>query len=1001
MLTESQPCSWAVVQPTPFAAPSWFPPTSEDNISLLSISYLLVQHTLLLEEKSVSLEQGLPIKVSARDYRVLEKIAKELPNVSSTADPVFGQAMRLIDRTREWDQKTWTQQFPEISDASVGRIVDLYLQLYDVEGIEHTNGLDNLLRLRPGLTAAQGYEKARVISLERDILFKLSQKGLTLSQEEKLTPLTALSLTWWLHQEHQPTLAELSTAVYLPENKELKIQATILFNLSHYGNRYGEITRVPTADLNDWGVNQLGGPKQRVSRAARALRAIHEGINAIPAKVTSDEAYLANGFAPKNAQGRYLKSQSSELQLMIIAGCSQIGFDACSQQDFTQFLDLEYAVGSLEFSLKSTLKLHYQLQGKALDKLEGKNARQLYNLLLQEEEQMRQSGGGGYSPTVIFLSHFSQSNAVEPLTLEQTACALKRIAGSMDISHLPESAQITFNRIKQSADYIIDNKDINDNLIDIVRERFELDLKALTAYFEPNHSLYPLMSCRPYNTEQEKIERQLDYLDMRLAYRHRPAAFDEDQAIRDILTEKGVKNIDDTRQYIYRQDPQFGFSQKEYGSPVNEFKRRRDASSHFVANMSMPGNNGRPINVFDTLDAKKAGYYAQIKSHPAIRAQAIKTLIDEGRRPEGSALQDKINNLAKDYQPESENSRFWGNAWTKLENDWTCKLPVPNPMCTIARVEGPRYRNEKENMAAGMTAMVMETSLLRGMERGVVTIENAPQAVDPVLSPTLSAEIDILEEAIEPSRRTIQNPHGKPIEVQRIELNDPAFPSGPREVWVRQGGGGAYWEVDIVTGQELGIVLKDGHQFVKPGKLLGGGPSQSKGLRPVKLGKKIGSGRAGEVYFDAGNPGFVLKKLVAQDEAFITEVHMKEVEFFNRYYGDGSAELVIDKNQYYIRMYRVPGDTLADITSHIFPPNAKEQFLSMMDDLGYYNIIHHDLNLRNVLYDKKTNTFYPIDFDNALDGYYSPRDANYDAQNQGVSMKVKIILQQIEKYTEN
>ncbi|CNI82743.1 Uncharacterised protein [Yersinia frederiksenii] len=810
MLKNTQLCLWIVVLP-------WLVPFAEENILLPP----LIPLSIAAQHPSFHNVQQLPIKVTARDHLLLDKLAEELPNVSSTSEPVFSHAMQLIDNAKELDQKRWAQQFPEISDARVGRIVDLYLQLYDVEGIEYADGVDNLLHLRPGLTAAQGYEKARIASLERDILFKLSQQGLTLSQAEKLTPLAALGLAWRLQQEHQPTLAEVSTAIYQPENKAIKIQATILFNLSHYGNHYGEITAVATTDLNDWGVDQLAGPEQPVSRAARALRVIHQGTHATPAKVTSDDAYLANGFAPKNAQGRYLQSQSSELEEMILVGCVQIGFDVCRQQDFTQFLDLQHAVGSLEFSLKNTLKLHYQLQGQALDQLENKNAEQLYNLLLQEEGQMQQVGGIGYSLTVIFLSHFSQSNEVEPLTLEQTASALKRIAESMDVSHLPELAQITFDRIKQSADYIIDN-----TAIDVERDRFELDLKALTEYFEPDHPLYPLMHDRPYKTEQERIARQLDYLDMRLAYRHLPAAFDEDQAIRAILTEKGVKKIDDSRRYIYRQDPQSGFPQKEYDSPVNEFKRRRDASSHFVANMSMPGNNGRPINVFDTLEAKKAEYYDQINSHPAIRAQAIRALIAEGRRPKGGALQDKISNLAKNYRPESENSRFWGNAWTVLENHWTCKLPVPNPMCTIARVEGPRYRNEKENMAAGMTAMVMEAGLLRGMERGVVTLENAPPGIDPVLSPTLSAEIDISAEEIEPGHRTIQSPHGKPIEVQLIELKDPASLSGKHAAWIRQGAGGVYWEVDVATGQDLGMVLKDGPQFVKPGKLLGGGPNR-------------------------------------------------------------------------------------------------------------------------------------------------------------------------------
>ncbi|AIN16779.1 hypothetical protein CH54_2923 [Yersinia rochesterensis] len=999
MFKKTQFCLWIAVLPcsAPFA---------EENHSL-------APHTTINQHADFI---GLPVKVTARDHLVLEQMAKNLPNVNSTAEPVFRQAMQLIDNSRKMDQKMWVQQFPQISDARVGRIVDLYLQLYDAEDVEHADSLAGLLNLRPGLTAAQGYEKARVISLEREVLFKLFQKGLTLSTEEELTPLAALSLVWWLHQESQPTLAELSAAIYRAEYKEIRMQATILYNHSHYGHRYGDIAGIPATDLDNWGMGQLDEPAQPVFSASKALRVIYEGMSAPPAIVQSPAAYLANGFAPKNAQGSYLTDQLPE---MILQGCNLVGFDTCSQQDFTQFLALQHPVGSLAFSLKTTLNLHYQLQGKNLDELDGKDTEQLYGLLVEEEIHLHQAGGVRYSPTVIFLSHFSQSNEVEPLTVEQIARAFKHIAGEIDAADLPDLAQSTFIRLQLLGDNIIDGA-----AIDLEQERFVSDLKSLAPFFALNPPLYALALRGLYKTEQQKIERQLDYLDMRLAYRHPPAAFDEDQAIREILREKGVRDIYFPRQYTYRRDLQHGYPQKEFDSPFDEFKRRRNASNHFVANMSMPGNNGRPINVFDTLDAKKSEYYAQIKAHPALRAQAIEALINSGERPEGSRLQHKINAFAEDYQPESENTRFWGNAWTSLESHWVCKVPLPNPMCTIARVEGPRYRNDKEGMAAGMMTMVMEAGQLRGMEKGVRMIENSPQAVDSIQSPSFSVEegevipnetpvvaqheveIPPLEEAPEPITQTIQNSQGKLIEVQQVRIKDPSVPDGAREAWVRQGGSGAYWEVDLATGQDLGVVLKQGPEFIKTGRLLGGGGGQSKGagleFNPeIKLGRKIGSGLASDVYLDANNPGFVLKKLLTQDEVLLAEVYTKEVEFFNRYYGDGSAELINQGNQYYIRMYRVPGKTLIEIKTKIFPPNAKERFLSMMDDLGYYNIIHDDLNFNNVLYDVKTNTFYPIDFDKAYDGYYSPTDEFSGYQGWGINMRVRFILEHIEEYTKN
>ncbi|WP_145594015.1 OspG family effector kinase [Yersinia aleksiciae] len=989
MLQKTQLYSWTPPQSSPLMQ-TWSTPIEEDNLSLLTMSSIMAQCTSLPEERI------LPLKITARDHVVLEKMAKELPNVSSTSDPVFRQAMKLIDRSREMDQQTWAQQFPDISDARIGRIVDFYLQLYDVKDIFLADGLDYLSRLRPGLTANQGYEKARVISLEREIFFKLSQKNQTLSTEEKLTPLGALSLAWWLHREGQPKLAELSAVIYRPENKEIRIQAAILYNHSHYGNRYGEIAAVSTADFNDWGINQMDAPELPISRAVSALRVIHEGMDAPPSILQSSGGYLANRFAPKNAQGRYLKIQSLSLEELMSIGSGETDF---SQQDCTQIFDSQSAVGSLAFSLRATLKLHYQLQGNTLDELEDKNTEQLYDLLNKEEQQLHQVGGAHYSPMAIFLSHFSQSNEVEFLTLEQTASIFQDIAESINVSRLPKLAQPTFNIMQQIAANIISN-----TAIDIEHLRFELELKILATLFEPNHPLYKLAHHGRYKTEQEKIERQLDYLDMRLAYRHPPALFDEDQAIKEILRENGVKNIETSRRYTYRQDPRHGYPQKENDSPVDEFKRRRDASNHFVANMSMLGKNDRLINVFDTLEAKKNEYNTKIKSHPAILAQAMNILIDEGQRPEGSALQDKINALAKDYRPEPENSRFWGNAWSSLEKHWVCKLPGPNPMCTIARVEGPRYRNEKKNMAAGMSGMLMETSQLKGMERGVKLIENPPQGIKPsgalaaTPQPAIASRLPVGEgEMILP---------GTQIKAQRIELADPQTPDGVREAWVRQGGSGVYWEVDSVTGKYLGVVLKHGPTFIQQGRLPGGGPSFSKTSNPefnpvIKLGKKIGSGLMGDVYIDANNPGFVLKRLPKRNRELINEVFAQGVELFNRYYGEGAAEIVEQNNQSYIRMYRVPGKTLKEINSKIFQKDARERFLRMMDDLGHYNIVHNDLNINNVLYDKKTNTFYPIDFDDTEEGYFSARDPNNDTQFVGKGMQVEDILEHIDMYTRN
>lgn len=166
----------------------------------------------------------------------------------------------------------------------------------------------------------------------------------------------------------------------------------------------------------------------------------------------------------------------------------------------------------------------------------------------------------------------------------------------------------------------------------------------------------------------------------------------------------------------------------------------------------------------------------------------------------------------------------------------------------------------------------------------------------------------------------------------------------------------------------------------------------------IKLGKKIGSGFIVEIYFDVNNFGFVLKKLRFIWDMFFIDVFKKEVEFFNCYYGEGVVELICEGDWYIIRMYWVSGIFLIEIEVKIFLLGVKDSFLCMIDDLVYYNIIYNDLNFNNVLYDKRINIFYFIDFGDVKDGYYLLSESGSGEKYWGIKMWVGFIFEYIEEY---
>lgn len=70
-------------------------------------------------------------------------------------------------------------------------------------------------------------------------------------------------------------------------------------------------------------------------------------------------------------------------------------------------------------------------------------------------------------------------------------------------------------------------------------------------------------------------------------------------------------------------------------------------------------------------------------------------------------------------------------------------------------------------------------------------------------------------------------------------------------------------------------------------------------------------------------------------------------------------------------MIRVPGIHLNALYTEDIPKNLEELYLQLICKLNDIGIIHADLNISNLLYDKETNTLFPIDFRNIYYEYYS------------------------------
>ncbi|MCZ8703384.1 protein kinase [Escherichia albertii] len=138
-------------------------------------------------------------------------------------------------------------------------------------------------------------------------------------------------------------------------------------------------------------------------------------------------------------------------------------------------------------------------------------------------------------------------------------------------------------------------------------------------------------------------------------------------------------------------------------------------------------------------------------------------------------------------------------------------------------------------------------------------------------------------------------------------------------------------------------------------------------------GQLVGAGSTAEVFEDLDAPSFLFKKydLIGNSYDDVLDMAIKESENFNAYYGNDASNIIQYGGDIYLHMIRVPGIPLNALYTEDIPENLEELYLQLICKLNDIGIIHADLNISNLLYDKETNTLFPIDFRNIYYEYYS------------------------------
>lgn len=157
----------------------------------------------------------------------------------------------------------------------------------------------------------------------------------------------------------------------------------------------------------------------------------------------------------------------------------------------------------------------------------------------------------------------------------------------------------------------------------------------------------------------------------------------------------------------------------------------------------------------------------------------------------------------------------------------------------------------------------------------------------------------------------------------------------------------------------------------------------------ISLGDKIAEGSGGIVYQDKNNAGKVIKEIRLDNPTDIIEAE-KEYALFTRFYGPGSASLVVQEDVCYIKMDKLPGQSVD--TVEYFPASAEHFFIDLLKEMESKKIYHADLKPENIHYCAKDNRFYPLDFSNYHEAMLQATPEQYNFIMEDYHQRINTIL---------